>query len=396
TRCGAPRGRREDARRRDDQGRRERSPGRTRGPARCQAVGARAVERSCARDGADPQADVGRVLGRVELGREGELSLGATGASAAAGARQPRRDHVERRGDRGLAAVGRLRRCEADAVAARRLRERGERRARPRHPFPGDFAAPDHRRHEPRPRRGRRLRERQGDHDRAVPGPVRKAARTSPGRRAPGYHPDRCSLPIVGRVGAAGGCRDPAAGYAVMSDVVAGLRVAREQFLALVADVRPELHRYCARMTGSIADGEDVVQDTLARAYYALPELDPLPPLRPWLFRIAHNRAIDHNRRYDRRMREPLDDGALLDAAPAPGPPDTLARGEAVRAAVSLFLELPPTQRSCVILKDVLGHSLDEIAAILVTTVPAVKAALHRGRVRLAELRSTEVPNARA
>jgi len=179
-----------------------------------------------------------------------------------------------------------------------------------------------------------------------------------------------------------------------MSDVVAGLRVAREQFLALVADVRPELHRYCARMTGSIADGEDVVQDTLARAYYALPELDPLPPLRPWLFRIAHNRAIDHNRRYDRRMREALDDGALLDGANDPA--DSLAHGEAVRAAVSLFLELPPTQRSCVILKDVLGHSLDEIAAILVTTVPAVKAALHRGRVRLAELRSIEVPNARA
>src|SRR5215467_6092589 len=96
------------------------------------------------------------------------------------------------------------------------------------------------------------------------------------------------------------------------------LEESRRQFLALVNDVRPELHRYCARMTGSIADGEDVVQDTLARAYYALPELDPLPPLRPWLFRIAHNRAIDHNRRYDRRMREPLDDGALLDAAHDP------------------------------------------------------------------------------
>src|SRR5262249_49131030 len=111
---------------------------------------------------------------------------------------------------------------------------------------------------------------------------------------------------------------------------------------ALVANVRPELHRYCARMTGSIADGEDVVQDTLARAYYALPELDPVPPLRPWLFRIAHNRAIDHNRRYDRRMREPLDDGALLHAAhdpadslppraPTPPPPASGAAGRCAR-----------------------------------------------------------------
>src|SRR5262249_16379953 len=135
-----------------------------------------------------------------------------------------------------------------------------------------------------------------------------------------------------------------------MTRVVAGPRLARGQFLGLVGDMRPELHRYCGRMTGSIADGEDVVQDTLARAYYALPELDPLPPLRPWLFRIAHNRAIDHNRRYDRRMREPLDDGALLDAGHDPA--DSLAQGEAVRAAVALFLELPPTPRSRVILKD--------------------------------------------
>src|SRR5262249_11291364 len=142
-----------------------------------------------------------------------------------------------------------------------------------------------------------------------------------------------------------------------MSDVVADLRVAREQFLALVADVRPELHRYCARMTGSIADGEDVVQDTLARAYYALPELDPLPPLRPWLFRTAHHRALAPTRRYARRMRAPPAAGARPD--PATAPADSLAHGEAVRAAVSLFLELPPTQRSCVILKDVLGHSLD-------------------------------------
>jgi DNA-directed RNA polymerase specialized sigma24 family protein len=51
---------------------------------------------------------------------------------------------------------------------------------------------------------------------------------------------------------------------AILSD----LQQARQRFLVLVDEVRPELHRYCARMTGSIADGEDVVQYTLARAYY--------------------------------------------------------------------------------------------------------------------------------
>src|SRR5262244_819148 len=160
----------------------------------------------------------------------------------------------------------------------------------------------------------------------------------------------------------------------------------RRQFLALVNDVRPDLHRYCARMTGSIADGEDVVQDTLARAYYELPALKELPPLRPWLFRIAHNRAIDYLRRYERRMTEPLEVATGFAADPAVEPDNALARQDAVRTAVSRFLELPPAQRSCVILKDVLEHSIEEIAAMLELSVPAIKAALHRGRARLREL----------
>ena len=61
--------------------------------------------------------------------------------------------------------------------------------------------------------------------------------------------------------------------------LVSTLHEARQRFLELVAEVRPDLHRYCARMTGSIADGEDIVQETLARAYYALAEVETLPPL---------------------------------------------------------------------------------------------------------------------
>ncbi|HET7065416.1 MAG TPA: sigma-70 family RNA polymerase sigma factor [Rudaea sp.] len=157
----------------------------------------------------------------------------------------------------------------------------------------------------------------------------------------------------------------------------------RRQFLALVADLRPELHRYCARMTGSIADGEDVVQETLARAYYALPEFPDTPELRPWLFRIAHNRALDFLRRYEHRMGQSMDAAPDIAGDDAEDPEDALAREHAMHAAVSRFVELAPAQRSCVILKDVLGHSLDEIAALLELSVAAVKAALHRGRVRL-------------
>jgi RNA polymerase sigma factor (sigma-70 family) len=159
-------------------------------------------------------------------------------------------------------------------------------------------------------------------------------------------------------------------------DLTSELEHTRQRFLALVADVRPDLHRYCARMSGSVVDGEDIVQDTLARAYFALPELESFPELRPWLFAIAHRRAIDHLRRYERRMGEPLELRAEL-------ADDELARAEAVQLAVTRFVELPPAQRSAVILKDVLGHSLEEIGALLTLSVPAVKAALHRGRAQL-------------
>ena len=168
----------------------------------------------------------------------------------------------------------------------------------------------------------------------------------------------------------------------------------RRRFLELVSGIRPDLHRYCARMTGSIADGEDIVQDTLARAYYLLPEMNELPAFRPWLFRIAHNRALDHLRRYEARMSESLDTVLETAADPAQDPLDVIENQQGMRLAVSRFVELAPAQRSCVILKDVLGHSLEEIGALLELSLPAVKAALHRGRARLRE--PTETPTARA
>jgi RNA polymerase sigma factor (sigma-70 family) len=170
----------------------------------------------------------------------------------------------------------------------------------------------------------------------------------------------------------------------VGSDELLGLlEQGRRQFLALIEHIRPELHRYCTRMTGSVADGEDVVQETLARASYELPQLRALPPLRPWLFRIAHNRAIDHWRREKYRASEPLDAALEIADEHRHQPDNVLARQQAVSAAITRFLELAPAQRGCVILKDVLDHSTDEIAEELGLSVPAVKAALHRGRAAL-------------
>jgi RNA polymerase sigma factor (sigma-70 family) len=161
------------------------------------------------------------------------------------------------------------------------------------------------------------------------------------------------------------------------------LQQARHDFLTLVASLRPDLHRYCARMVGSVIDGEDVVQDTLARGYYELSALKEPPALRAWLFRIAHNRALDYLRRYDRRMSEPLDVDTDEFIDRASDPQMLLPREQAVTLAVARFAELAPAQRSCVILKDVLDYSLEEISDSLQISVSAVKAALHRGRARL-------------
>jgi len=170
---------------------------------------------------------------------------------------------------------------------------------------------------------------------------------------------------------------------------VSALHEGMRRFLLLVAGIRPDLHRYCARMTGSVADGEDIVQDTLARAYYALSEMQTVPELRPWLFQIAHNRALDHLRRYERRMAEPLDSVLETALSSESDPEDALAREQATRAAISRFVELVPAQRSAVILKDVLGHSLAEIAQQMAISETAAKALLHRGRERLRALART-------
>ena len=145
-----------------------------------------------------------------------------------------------------------------------------------------------------------------------------------------------------------------------------------------LVELRPALHRYAARMMGSVLDGEDVVQDAIARAMAALDRAPPQGDVTAWLFRIAHNAAIDHLRLRARRAgeQEIQEDDMVSDA-------DDGARRMAAGAALAVFMQLPPMQRGTVILKDVLGYSNEEAADILDTTLAATKAALHRGRARL-------------
>lgn len=165
------------------------------------------------------------------------------------------------------------------------------------------------------------------------------------------------------------------------------LAEARAEFEDLVKDVRPELHRYAARMVGSAIDGEDVVQETLAKAYYALPTLPANANLRGWLFRIAHNKAIDFLRGRKNQAFEPLDEFPQIVEPDFP-----LEKKELASIALSVFLQLAARQRSCVILKDVLDYTLAEISEILDKSVSEIKATLHRGRTRLRELAETAEP----
>ncbi len=150
-------------------------------------------------------------------------------------------------------------------------------------------------------------------------------------------------------------------------------------FLETISTLRPSLHRYCARMTGSVMDGEDVVQETLFEAYRKLDKFDESRPLKPWLFRIAHNRCIDFLRR--RGVRDEADAAVAVPEAIQP-PEPVFGTGKAVE---HLVLTLPPKERACVLLKDVFDYSLEEIAELVGSTVGGVKAALNRARTKLAE-----------
>lgn len=158
----------------------------------------------------------------------------------------------------------------------------------------------------------------------------------------------------------------------------------RATFEALMIDIRPELHRYATRMTGSVIDGEDVVQEALIKANDSLDLLTSNANLRGWLFRITHNKAIDHLRRHRNEPLELLDELPMSEEADLP-----LEEKELATVALSVFLQLTPRQRSCVIFKDVLGYSLAEISELINATVPEIKATLHRGRARLRELAQT-------
>ncbi|QDW36305.1 sigma-70 family RNA polymerase sigma factor [Bradyrhizobium sp. KBS0727] len=163
-----------------------------------------------------------------------------------------------------------------------------------------------------------------------------------------------------------------------VSQASSGVDIAR-----LLVAMRPKLHRYCARMVGSVIDGEDVLQDALIKAveaHAAAGEIgNPIENPEGWLFRIAHNTALDFLRR--RQRQEALHAAEEVDMMP--DQLDAVTSRQIASASLRTFMRLPVAQRSSVILMDVLGCSLSEVCEVMECSLPAAKAALHRGRTQL-------------
>lgn len=202
---------------------------------------------------------------------------------------------------------------------------------------------------------------------------------------------------------------------AATSDPLAAAQAGDDQaFRNLTQPLQRELHVHCYRMLGTLDDADDALQETLIRAWRQIGAFQPRAPFRAWLYRIATNVCLTMLARRARRAEVPFtttgDDTAdalftpgeqvqlqpypdhLLDGqlVAIPGPEATIERDESVELAfVAAVQLLPPRQRATLLLRDVIGYTGAEVAAMLETSVAAVNSVLQRARVALAEQRET-------
>ena len=153
-------------------------------------------------------------------------------------------------------------------------------------------------------------------------------------------------------------------------------------FEALVSRYQSRLHAFCRHMLGSREDAEDVLQEVFAAAFHAM-QADERPlNLRPWLYRIARNRSLNHLRKQQAIGVDTMDvhyaEGGLTTA-------DKVHKREDFRLLLVDVQGLPETQRTALLLRAIDALSYDQIAEAMDTTVPSVKSLLVRARVSLAE-----------
>jgi RNA polymerase sigma-70 factor, ECF subfamily len=171
------------------------------------------------------------------------------------------------------------------------------------------------------------------------------------------------------------------------AEVYKSARSAWHQYLSDLSPLRPALYRYCRSLTGNPWDADDLVQETLMRGFSTLGfGQDEIKDPRAYLLRIASNAWIDWQRRK-------AIEASALDQIAAVAPRHSISGHEstaALRDAASMLMRnLAPQERAAVVLKDLFDMSLDESARILGTSVGAIKAALHRGRLRLQDVEAT-------
>ena len=180
------------------------------------------------------------------------------------------------------------------------------------------------------------------------------------------------------------------------------------EFSSLIEPYRRELHLHCYRLLGSLHEAEDLVQETMLRAWQYFDTFKGQASLRTWLYRIATNACLDAlKKRLPRTLPmtispasdpllplasawaestwlEPIPDSWLVEATEDPAA--RYSRRESVSLAFLTALQLlPPRQRAILLLSDVLDWRASEIASLLSISVSAVNSALHRARVTLAK-----------
>jgi RNA polymerase sigma-70 factor (ECF subfamily) len=186
-----------------------------------------------------------------------------------------------------------------------------------------------------------------------------------------------------------------------------------EDFPAVADQYRRELTAHCYRMTGSVSDAEDLVQETYLRAWRAYDDFEGRSSVRTWLYRIATNVCLTN---LENKKRRPLPTGLGLPGSqagdelvradevpwldPVPDvmvdvanidPAQVVGNRDSIRLAfVAALQHLPPRQRAVLVLRDVLRWSAKETATALETTVAAVNSALQRAHAQLAEKQLTQ------
>ncbi|WP_144391805.1 sigma-70 family RNA polymerase sigma factor [Pleionea sediminis] len=157
----------------------------------------------------------------------------------------------------------------------------------------------------------------------------------------------------------------------------------KDQFESAVSCLRSEIHAYCARMSGSVIDGEDILQTTLIKAFQSYERALPILNFRAWLYRIAHNCSIDMFREQQKQnllIEEIMMNDKSEDNEEMPLLSDNLKQ----------LMILPPLQRSVIIFRELFGYSANDIAELLLTTPAAIKSALSRARASLSNFDNEE------